>query len=166
MKETEYQAENNVGQIVYGDVHANKLVLNIGGQPLALYEIDTRILEGKRSSIEAAILHRKRLILVPRTITMILILGLWWIVPRMVEQMKGEPEVIATVALAMYIASAVASWQVVQWQLGKQQRRNQLTVKHLERVQAQLDAELDMRQPASAFTVWAMVRKFFSAQQH
>ncbi len=165
MKETQHQAESNIGQIIYGDVHATKLVLNIGGQPLALYEIDTRILEGKRTGIEAAIRYRKRLISVPRFITMALIMVLWWIIPQIVQQMKGEPEVIATVAFAMYFASAAASWQIVQMQLGVQQRRNQLTVKHLERVLAQLDAELDMRQPAGAFTIWALFRKLFDARK-
>lgn len=154
-----FEGESSIGLVAHGGVHTQNLVLNIGGQPHALYEIDTDVLEAKRVTIEAAITHRKRIVSISGWIFIIATLAMWSVLPQEIQKSNIDPAIIGFVTLALLAGTAFTAWHVVHVQMGRWRRRNRLTIKQLELVLAQLDAELDMRRPASDFSLWAAIRR-------
>lgn len=150
--------KGDVGMVVQGNVTPHTLVLNIGGQPRPLAELEEQQLLERRQHIFAAITYRRRLTYLPRICTLAGAGLLWYVSPAILthEAVLGE-DVALLCAMSTLLLSAVTSWCTVQLYAGAWARRQRRVRRELESVLAKIDAELDMRRPLSAFSNRALL---------
>jgi hypothetical protein len=161
MRRPSISAEN-VGLLTHGDVHAQTLVLNVGGQPHPLCEISSDKLRDHRQVVMKAIAYRTKLAFVPRLIMCVLVLWLWWNIPTALLRGEGMNQgELLLAAVIMAGCSVIAAWSVVHLNMGAWARRHRRAIAELESVLAKLDAELDMRRPLEDFSTWALLRTLF-----
>jgi hypothetical protein len=161
MRQRDITAEN-IGQVIQGSVHANTLVLNVGGQPHPLCEIDSDQVAHLRRVVMKAIAFRTKLAFAPRLVTCAAIIWLWWNIPAAVASADGLTDSERLIAaLIMAGMSVVSAWAVVQINMGAWMRRHRKAIAELETVLAKIDAELDMRKPLTEFGAGALFRTLF-----
>ncbi|MBD9478532.1 hypothetical protein [Pseudoxanthomonas sp. PXM02] len=165
MRPRDITAEN-IGQVIQGSVHANTLVLNVGGQPHPLCEISSDQVAHLRRVVTKAIAFRTKLAFAPRLVTGALIVWLWWNIPAAVGMPEGLTDTERLIAALMMAGSSVVSaWGVVQINMGAWMRRHRKAIGELESVLAKIDAELDMRKPLTEFGAGALFRSLFPPAQ-
>lgn len=150
--------KGDVGMVVQGNVTPHTLVLNVGGQPRPLAELEEQQLQERREHIHAAIGYRRRLAHLPRVLTAIGAALLWIVSPEFSSQADELGERLAfACGLATFLLSAATSWCVVQLFAGAWARRQRRVRRELESVLGKIEAELDMRRPPSDFTHRALL---------
>lgn len=143
--------ETNIGQHVMGNVNAATLILNIGGQPMALSEIDSPQLEKLRANLAIALKRRVQFSKLPNWIGAGLMLGLLTQMPAALSQSAaatGASPILNT--SAMVLASAISVWLLMRTQFGAWQGHQKRVAADLQNKLAMIDAELDTREAASA----------------
>lgn len=146
-----FAKETNIGQHVMGNVNATTLVLNIGGQPVALSEIDSGQLEKLRGNLSTALKRRAQFSKLPNWIGAGLMLGLLTQMPAALSQSysaSGMSPILNT--SLMVLASALSVWFVIRLQFGNWQHHQKRVAADLQARLAMIDAELDTREAASA----------------
>ncbi|KAF1719791.1 hypothetical protein [Pseudoxanthomonas wuyuanensis] len=146
--------ETNIGQVIYGSVTATTLVINVGGQPRQLAEIDGKQLRDVRKTVIKRLTYRRAHTAIPTLIFAVLVFWLWSLIPQAVANMPDADAVTKDMtSLGMLIGSAVAAWMVIRIYSGTWAKRRKNTIAELEAVLAKIDAELDMRTPSSGSTL-------------
>jgi hypothetical protein len=152
----------NVGLLTHGDVHAQTLVLNVGGQPHSLFEMSGDQVRDLRQVVMTAIAFRTKLALIPRLIMCALVLWLWWNIPTALARGEGFSQgELLFAAILMAGCSVISAWMVVHLNMGAWARRHRNAIAQLETVLAKIDAELDMRRPLTDFSNGALLRTLF-----
>lgn len=146
MQERNFAPDFNVGQLVQGSVYANNLVLNIGGEPCPLWEVESGKVAELRDTLGVVLTARRvelrregqHLVALGIFLAMLAVACLggthaMWLV--------GE----SYVALLVLSALVVFSSLVLLLAGYRGQRRPRRAIAYLEDIQARLDAELDIR---------------------
>lgn len=108
---THLRGDLNIGQVVHGNVSADRLVLNIGGQLTTVTELDDGDLRRVRKGVFAALRKRRRFASLPNVLGTGLLLGLWSQVPTVLREtpsLAGMPPGVA--GASMMIATSIAVW--------------------------------------------------------
>lgn len=137
----------NTGQEVHGDVYAERLVFNVGGHALPVWDMDVEQLEAMRAEIERAVRTRTAQASFLNYIFFFTLLVFWSAVPIGVASTRLEVGQALPLVLAMVAVPIVGIWHVSRYQFGHWRRRNKAAIDSHERALASLDAELDLRNP-------------------
>lgn len=146
MQERSFAGDFNVGQLIQGNVYANNLVLNIGGEPCPLWQVESGKVAELRDTLGVVLMARrvelrregKHQFAVGIFLAMLAVASLaaahaMWLV---------GVSILAPLAFAALVAFGSA---VMLFCSFRGQRRPRRAIAYLEDVQARLDAELDMR---------------------
>lgn len=153
----------NVGLLTHGNVHAQTLVLNVGGQPHPLCEISSDQVRDLRQVVMKVIACRTKLALIPRIVTGALIFWPWWNIPAALSRGIGLSQAELWFAgMLMGGCSVVSAWLIVYPNMGAWARRHRNAIPQLETNLSKIDAELDIHKLASEFGNAAMLRALFA----
>lgn len=157
-----FKGDQNIGMHTAGDVRADKIVLNVGGQLHSLVELDDQELADKRRSVFNALRKRRSFASLPTTLGTLLVCVMWIGIIRMpAAGADGMPAGMATASLLIGVAGAV--WLMMHTHFGAWRRQQLQTVRQLEILLALIDAELDVRAAPVALTPAGWLRELLAS---